>query len=121
MDSGTAIAESWRTAADDLGIVVDVRAGFKCQAGEEHECIHVPDFGSRKGTIACPLKCSRTGRSHDLAEGRTFKDRGHYFSLLSDSYEGYDRDLFVATLDDWGWHGEGSPPSWYSGAPWTDS
>lgn len=36
-----------------------------------------------------------------------------YLSKLSRSYLDYDRALFVATLNDWGWFGQGRPPSWY--------
>ena len=43
-----------------------------------------------------------------------------FCSLLSDeSYGQFDRELFVATLNDWGWFGDGQPPDWYEGTPWT--
>jgi hypothetical protein len=35
--------------------------------------------------------------------------------VLADTYLTYDRHLFVGTLDDWGWFGEGSAPAWYTG------
>jgi hypothetical protein len=40
-------------------------------------------------------------------------------SALGESYLSYDRALVIETLNDWGWHGKGDPPQWYTGEPWT--
>ena len=46
--------------------------------------------------------------------------QGFGYSCLGSSYESYDRDSFIATLDDWGWAPKNRPPpAWYSGQPWT--
>ena len=46
---------------------------------------------------------------------------GFYVSFLAPSYDDFDRELFVATLNDWGWKGrEGAAPEWYTGEPWSD-
>ena len=44
---------------------------------------------------------------------------GTRWSVLGPSFLEYDRDLFLGTLNDWGWFGVMAPPSWYSGEPWT--
>jgi hypothetical protein len=41
-----------------------------------------------------------------------------FVSVLYESYSIYERDRFVATVDDWKWFGSGAPPSWYSGNSW---
>jgi hypothetical protein len=46
--------------------------------------------------------------------------QGMGWSILGSAYLRYDRELFIDTLNDWGWCGEGDPPSWYTGEPWTN-
>jgi hypothetical protein len=42
------------------------------------------------------------------------KEAGYFWSDLSPEYQSYDRDLFIATLDDWKWFGaKGQEPAWY--------
>jgi len=48
-----------------------------------------------------------------------FSAAGYFTSLLADHYLIYDRQLIIATLDDWGWFGHSTAPDWYSGIPWT--
>jgi hypothetical protein len=45
-----------------------------------------------------------------------------FYSLINEeSHALYDRDLFVATLNDWGWIGDPAhAPVWYTGKPWTE-
>ena len=43
---------------------------------------------------------------------------GYFVSIVSESYAACGRDLCIGTLDDWGWHGLGEPPTWYSGRAW---
>jgi hypothetical protein len=38
--------------------------------------------------------------------------------IHQESYARYDRDLFLATLNDWGWFGDpADAPEWYTGKP----
>jgi len=46
------------------------------------------------------------------------EEHGYFVSVVSTSYEDYDRELFVDTLNDWQWFGPGDPPEWYTGQPW---
>ena len=59
----------------------------------------------------------------DLEDRQRFLEwarrEGLYPSLLGESYRAYDRELFIDTLNDWGWYGGGDPPSWYTGRPWS--
>lgn len=47
--------------------------------------------------------------------------RGQACSFINEeSYARYDRDLFLATLNDWDWFGDpADAPGWYTGRPWT--
>jgi hypothetical protein len=107
-----AVCDAWRTAGEKLGIRVEAPAWVTLQ-GESVECAaFLPDFGSEHGTAAIPL-------SQERLHGEQV-DGDPFCSLLSDeSYGQFDRELFVATLNDWGWFGDGYPPDWYEGTPWT--
>ncbi len=50
----------------------------------------------------------------------TAEDQGMGWSALGPMYAVYDREEFIAALNDWGWTGQGTPPEWYTGEPWTD-
>ena len=40
-------------------------------------------------------------------------------ALNPDSYEPYRRELYIDTLNDWGWFGPSTAePSWFTGAYW---
>jgi len=114
MSSEKGFAEAWREAGAVLGI--DVTVPFVLDSGEGPlQCTAlVHCFGSRAGTLVVPL---RSG-SDQLKVAA--KENGFYLSLVNeDSYATFDWDLFVSTLDDWGWQGEESAtPSWYTGKPW---
>ena len=100
------VRSAWAAAAADLGITFDSETAVPCA-----HCVWVQSFGSPNGTI-CGL-----ADSPDRSELEAWaRERGVFCSLLTDGYSTYDRELFVETLDDWGWHA-----SWYSGAPWTSA
>ena len=75
----------------------------------------VHHFGASAGTLAGTIE-DDFERLTNLA-----KQSGHYVSLLNpDSYKRYDRQLFIDTLNEWGWFGPGAAPTWYTGEPWTN-
>ena len=83
---------------------------------EQFDCVAlIEQFGSVNGTLALAR--------HDVSDGvrELAASRGMYFSLLDEAaYATYDRELFIDTLNDWGWFGELSKsPSWYTGRAWT--
>jgi hypothetical protein len=106
------LSSAWRDAATDLGI--EVVAPFK-PADASAACIAwVPNFGSSHGTVVVGRRTA-DGNIRYMADSR-----GMYYSEVDEAeYGRYDRDLFVATLNDWGWHGDPSAvPGWYTGEAW---
>jgi hypothetical protein len=69
-------------------------------------------LGRSSGTAILAPQSSGDARS--AAEGH-----GYFVSVVSGSYESYERGLFVDTLNDWQWYGTGDPPEWYTGKPWS--
>ena len=107
------MASAWRAASADLGI--DVTAPFHVGDSDETCAAWVSLFGAAQGTVVDVLGAQNQGV-------RAFADsEGMHYSELSDAtYSRYDRDSFVAALNDWGWYGEpAEAPEWYNGEPWT--
>ncbi len=72
----------------------------------------IPQFGRAKGML---LLASEDGALKKLAVDNGFG----YSCLNADCYGDYFRDLFVDTLNDWGWTpGQETAPIWYTGEPW---
>ena len=104
--------EAWLEASSDLGIEVIHPFTFQSTTGEFITIVgvYLPDFGSVKGTL---LTCRfDSDEVYDLLD----KDKTgfHQSGLNPNSYEPYNRDVYVETLNDWGWYGLGKPPHWYS-------
>jgi len=69
----------------------------------------MPDFGGPQGTL---LLTRFDPESMDRSQDET----DYYSSGLNpESYEPYRREIYMETLNDWGWFGAGSPPSWFTG------
>jgi hypothetical protein len=97
---------AWQEAAADLGIEVRVHG----------DAVVVEDFGSRNGML-CSVPTNRDG---ERALRREAERCGMGWSVLTRTYARYDRMVYVDTLNDWGWTGDGPPPPWYTGDPWTE-
>ena len=108
------IANAWRDAATDLGIRVVAPCTLTMQSGATKQFeARILDFGGPKGVIAA----SPISRADD-----ELGQLNVWCSVLGERYRTYDRQLFIDTLDDWGWHGKlEEQPQWYSGRPWTGS
>ena len=109
------IAEAWREAAKKLDI--RVTAPFLLQSGN-HETIGfialVHGFGAPAGTLI-----ATTAETLTPLTAVTTK-HGYFVSLLSpENYSHFNADLFIDTLNDWGYFGINSPPSWYTGKSWS--
>ncbi len=76
------------------------------------DTIVIRGFGTQAGTL-----CSAIDDWQSVADEA--KRQGMAASGLGDSYLSYDRNLFIDTLNDWGWCGQGDAPPWYSGHPWS--
>ena len=111
-----AIRCAWVQARNDLGI--DVIAPASVDLGSETICAiaMLPEFGAPQGMLIFGHFSPSQRRAADEV---AIREDGYGFSYLSASYETYDRSLFIATLDDWGWSVKARPsPDWYSGEPW---
>jgi hypothetical protein len=105
---------AWLEAAKDLGIRVTAPFSLVTSTGEIeiYEAL-VHEFGGSKGTVTGRI----VGYEGDPTDSR--QKLGYFASNLGLSYRQYDRDLFTATLNDWGWFGESAmTPSWYTGEVW---
>jgi hypothetical protein len=101
---------AWLEAARDLSI------RFEAPFAIEHEgslywCAGwLPDFGCPRGAVIAGREA--VDEIFDVAEAL-----GYYASGLNPLYyETYDRELFVDTLNDWGWYGDAAEaPPWFAG------
>jgi hypothetical protein len=109
------LSQAWKDAAADLEI--SVQAPYWIPADGSYRCIAwIEHFGRPNGTLAV----RNHGGGWKVIQSEA-ASRGLFLSALSDSYRHYQRDRFIATLDDWGWFGpDNQRPAWYSGTPWTD-
>ena len=108
-----AIISAWRDASHDLGIRVIAPFDISTDSGEtvRYE-VFIADFGASKGTVAGVLS--------DPFPDTLRINQVFYAPNLGPSYQRYDRDLFLATLNDWKWFGDGTvKPLWYTGENWS--
>jgi hypothetical protein len=108
------VCEAWQQAAQELGFrfTPSVRISLDAQSYTFLGLVH--SFGGPEGAL---LALYQPG--HSLSEYP--QPDGYHVSLLSaSSYDHYERQHFVDTLDDFQWFGpEVERPEWYSGKPWT--
>ncbi len=105
--------DSWMEAGRDLG--VEVIPSCRLEIDQlTFTCLLVKDFGSVMGTIVMPMDVEQEVLSK-------IRKTGYFLSRLNpESYCKYDRELFIDTLNDWGYFGPASKrPGWYTGKPWT--
>ena len=114
------VSDAWRKAGEELNIRVIAPYTIQGSDGKDY-CFaaYLPDFGGRKGAVliaAEPPKFECSGKVLECA-----KNHGYWHSILScDCYSIFDKDSFIATLDDFQYFGEpGNQPNWYTGKPWT--
>jgi hypothetical protein len=104
------VVAAWKEAAADLGIRFTSPFVVHTPDGRSHQHLGlVHQFGRRFGTLISVL--------HEPSE-QTPRPAGddYFWSILGPSYERYDRQEFIETLDDWQFFGsEVERPSWYSG------
>src|SRR5690242_14935810 len=107
------VTEAWKVAAADLGIAF---VGPFELADEDEKIRYaglVRDFGSAKGML---IFVSEDWQMEPWAS--VAQKHGFGYSRLNDRYATYDREEFIAALDDWQWTPrDREPPPWYSGTP----
>jgi len=106
------VASAWRCAGDELGIVVVAPAVVTVGGVAVHASALLPQFGDRNGMVVFSkwFDPSTWPAAHgdDLAR---LVENGYAFTHMDwDVYRG---DWFIDALEDWGWTGDGPPPSWY--------
>jgi len=115
MNSLDHISEAWKAAAIDLGFTFVAPFELEDEGRKIRYVGLVRDFGSENGML---IFVSEAFASEPWAG--VAKKNGFGYSCLGQSYEAYERKLFIETLDDWGWSSKDRPPpSWFTGAPWT--
>ena len=111
-----ATSAAWLAAAADLGL--DVVAPYRV-VRLENRAINglalVRQFGSPSGALVIDLAATTQSESESATR------LGFFVSQVDGAaYASYDRDLFVGTLNDWGWFGpEQDRPTWFTGEAWT--
>ena len=96
---------AWEEAAQDLGL--EIITCFK--ANNREYLVYIKHFGSKEGTVIMDLN-----DPNELNQGEV---PGFFGSKLNpEVYNKYDRDVFIDTLEDWGWFGPiEERPDWYTG------
>jgi hypothetical protein len=112
------VAHAWRDAAEDLKVTVVAPCELLHKAGDVAAVAvaWIASFGSVQGTVVAGLRSDRA-----IVQSAA-RRQGKVCSFINEqSYARYDHDLFVATLNDWGWYGDpAQAPAWYTGNPWTE-
>jgi len=104
-------AQAWIDASLDLGFRFIHPFTFTTKDGRRLTTTGgwIPDFGGPHGTLLL------TRFDPESLHGSE-EDTDYYSSGLNPhSYEPYRRDIYIETLNDWGWFGAGAPPSWFTG------
>jgi hypothetical protein len=107
--------DSWKVAANDLNIKIHTQFVIKLSGTQEFKCpVFIEHFGSKLGTVIFSI--------NDRFDFKTLKESEYYYSALNpSSYSTYNRELFIDTLNDWGFFGDQSDkPEWYTGEPWSE-
>jgi hypothetical protein len=107
------VVDAWRKAAADLGIRFTAPFVTAVEGSRVQFLGLVHSFGRPIGTVISVIGEPSEGRGHP-------QDDQYFRSILSgDSYQVYDRQLFIDTLDDWQFFGPNQErPPWYSGKIW---
>jgi hypothetical protein len=105
--------EAWTMAAKDLNIKIQSPFYITTKNGRKFKFdFLVEEFGSQKGIVIM-----RMSKIHGR---KAIDESGFAYSALNyRSYSTYDRQLFIDTLNDWGYFGDLlKRPEWYTGQPW---
>jgi len=105
--------EAWKTAALELKLKIEIPFSIKLENEKEILVpLRIENFGSNQGTIVSTVD--------EMLSFKLLQQNGFYCSALDTlSYSVFDRDLFIDTLNDWGFYGDSSDqPDWYTGCAW---
>jgi hypothetical protein len=107
------VINAWKQAANELNLRIESPVTINSGNREIIYPLLIKDFGGKQGTIAILID--------DDLNLSIAKYYGYYCSKLnSRSYTKYSRNLFINTLNDWGFFGDDSnKPDWYTGHRWS--
>ena len=107
------LINAWRHAMTDLQIIIQTPYILTTESNKNLKFeLLVENFGSKHGTLIFAI-----GENINV---EIIKKHGYYCSFLGETYSIYNRQLFIDTLNDWGYFGDKSlTPNWYAGHPWT--
>jgi hypothetical protein len=108
------VIDAWKMAEVDLNIKIEVPYFLTNEDGQViNHTLLVRDFGSKLGTLIFSTT--------EMFGFDTAKRYGYYCSALNfDEYSNYNRELFIDTLNDWGYFGDNlKRPDWCNDKPWT--
>ena len=112
--------DAWIEAGKDLDIVVI--APFELSSPNHDRCVfvaHLPDFGGPNGALLTILD-AQISQTDNRAVALAAK-QGYWTSSLGEGYSNYERQLFIDTLNDFGYFGPPERrPTWFTGKPWTE-
>jgi len=106
----------WKFAGRELGFYVEAPFILSTADGEFRFVALIRDFGSPHGML---VLTGAESDSYDQRAVEVAQSLGFGFSIVGDTYNCYNRQHFIDTLDDWQYFGSQPPPSWYSGKPWS--
>ena len=103
------LIDTWKRAAIELGLEIICPFKINTENGMVSYPILVKHFGGKKGTIIARLELTM-----DIPIP---KHKDYYFSVLdSDYYSNFNQELFIETLEAWGFFGDNEKqPDWYNG------
>lgn len=107
-----AIRSAWIQACADLGIDVVVPASVSLGSRTISALALLPEFGAPSGMVIF----GHRGSDQDCTVDEiALVSAGYGYSYLGASYETYERDLFIDTMNDWGWSSATRPPPrWFA-------
>ena len=109
------ISKAWEIAAADLGFAFVSPFELKEEGRTIRYAGLVRDFGSEKGMLIFVSEKFETEPWASAAQ-----KKGFGYSCLGQTYESYDKEEFIAALDDWQWiPKDRKAPDWYTGTPWS--
>ena len=103
------VINAWEEASQDLKINLKTPFILETDKGKIEYPLLVENFGRKNGTIILDL--------NDLDKFPEPEKYGFYRSAVNSAlYFKYDRNLFIDTLEDWGYYGDiNEKPNWFLG------
>ena len=111
---GSSLRQALNRASASLGISIITPYSVADDTSATVEFVaFLPDFGGSQGMV---IGASAVGDEEMWRQVAVAKQRGLFYSALSEDYCRFDYDRYTEALNDWGWFGDKSRvPTWYEG------